>query len=153
MHPAPALRPLAQTWNPVWSVSSILVGMQSFMMETSQTVGSIETSTADKARLAAASLAYNRTNKDFCRLFPELLERAERKAAEAAAATAAAAAAAAGGGSGGSSSSSSSGGGSATATVAAGPAAAGAGAAAPAATGYALALCILIIAVVLALMR
>ena len=78
-----------ESWNPVWSVASILAGLQSFMVESSQTVGSIETSVAEKLRLAAASMEYNKTNKDFCRLFPELVERyeaAKKAAAEAAAA-------------------------------------------------------------------
>ena len=44
-----------ESWNPVWSVASILVGLQSFMAETSQTVGSVETTVAEKLRLAAAS--------------------------------------------------------------------------------------------------
>lgn len=70
-----------ETWNPVWSVSSVLVGLQSFMTEGQATMGSIETTSETKRKLAAESLAYNCTNKDFRRLFPELVElRAAREA-------------------------------------------------------------------------
>lgn len=101
-----------ESWNPVWSVATVLVGLQSFMVERTPTVGSIETSTEEKKRLAGESLAWNvKNNKDFRRLFPELVELHERRlapaggagaaAAAAAAAGAAPAAAAAGGGGGG----------------------------------------------------
>ena len=35
-----------ETWNPMWSVSSILTGLHSFILETTPTLGSIETTTA-----------------------------------------------------------------------------------------------------------
>jgi ubiquitin-conjugating enzyme E2 J2 len=41
-----------ETWNPMWSVSSILTGLLSFMMDTSPTTGSVSTTTAEKQRLA-----------------------------------------------------------------------------------------------------
>ena len=34
-----------ETWNPMWSVSTILTGLYSFMIESAPTLGSIETTT------------------------------------------------------------------------------------------------------------
>ena len=63
-----------ETWNPIWSVSSILLGLQSFMADNQVTAGSIETTAAEKVALAAASLRWNCENsKDFRKLFPELV--------------------------------------------------------------------------------
>jgi ubiquitin-conjugating enzyme E2 J2 len=65
-----------ETWNPMWSVSTILTGLYSFMLETNPTLGSIETTTQKKRQLAAESLAYNvKNSKDFCKLFPDYVER------------------------------------------------------------------------------
>jgi ubiquitin-conjugating enzyme E2 J2 len=58
----------------MWSVGTILVGLQSFMLDKQATVGSVETSDGEKRRLATKTLEYNVTNKDFRRLFPELVE-------------------------------------------------------------------------------
>jgi len=63
------------TWNPAWSVSTILTGLLSFMMEKSPTLGSIETSQYTKRQLAAQSGGFNLKNKTFCELFPEVTER------------------------------------------------------------------------------
>lgn len=78
---------LVQTWNPVWSVGTILVGLLSFMLESANTVGSITTDDAEKRRLARASLEYNVTHdRNFVKLFPDLVEmHMQRKAAAAAA--------------------------------------------------------------------
>jgi hypothetical protein len=127
----------------VWSVASILVGLQSFMAETSQTVGSVETTVAEKLRLAAASMEYNKTNKDFCRLFPELVARYEQARAAAAAAGAPAAAAGAAGAGAGAGAGAATGAGAGTA---AGAAAAYA-VAAPPRSNLALSLCILLVAI------
>eukprot|EP01105_Mastigella_eilhardi_P022579 TRINITY_DN5574_c0_g1_i1.p1 TRINITY_DN5574_c0_g1~~TRINITY_DN5574_c0_g1_i1.p1 ORF type:complete len:163 (-),score=42.32 TRINITY_DN5574_c0_g1_i1:67-555(-) len=61
-----------ETWVPSWSVSSILLGLLSFMLETAVTYGSIETSATDKIRLAQESLDFNRKVPKFVELFPEL---------------------------------------------------------------------------------
>ena len=79
-----------ESWNPMWSVSSILAGLQSFFYESTSTTGSVTTSRAEKRRLAAASMAFNVKNASFRRVFPDLVE--EHAAREAAAATATAAA-------------------------------------------------------------
>jgi ubiquitin-conjugating enzyme E2 J2 len=63
-----------ETWNPVWSVSSILVGVQSFLVDTAPTAGSVESSDVEKKFHAKNSLDFNLKNKDFKKLFPELVE-------------------------------------------------------------------------------
>ncbi|XP_071874128.1 ubiquitin-conjugating enzyme E2 J2 [Bombus fervidus] len=62
------------TWNPAWSVSTILTGLLSFMIENSPTMGSINTSDHEKKQFAAQSLEYNLKDKLFCELFPETVE-------------------------------------------------------------------------------
>ncbi|CAF0754726.1 unnamed protein product [Brachionus calyciflorus] len=62
------------TWNPAWSVSSILTGLLSFMLENTPTSGSIESSNETKKRLAIESLDFNLKDTTFCELFPELAE-------------------------------------------------------------------------------
>lgn len=62
------------TWNPAWSVSTILTGLLSFMVETAPTVGSINTSEYDKKQFAIRSWDFNLNDKTFCRLFPNLVE-------------------------------------------------------------------------------
>ncbi|XP_019883220.1 ubiquitin-conjugating enzyme E2 J2 isoform X3 [Camponotus floridanus] len=65
------------TWNPAWSVSTILTGLLSFMIEKSPTLGSINTTDYEKRQLAAQSLEYNLRDKMFCELFPETVENVE----------------------------------------------------------------------------
>jgi hypothetical protein len=59
----------------VWGVSTILTGLLSFMTGEERTLGSVDAPDAERRRLAAASLAFNASNADFCRLFPDLVER------------------------------------------------------------------------------
>eukprot|EP00126_Sphaerothecum_destruens_P005617 Sdes_comp18924_c0_seq1m9390 len=47
------------TWNPSWSVASILTGLLSFMLESTSTTGSIETTDAQKRLFAMNSLKFN----------------------------------------------------------------------------------------------
>ncbi|KAI6659317.1 hypothetical protein LOD99_14988 [Oopsacas minuta] len=68
-----------ELWNPSWSVSTILTGLLSFMLENSQTVGSIESSPYDKQKLAHDSLQYNLRNSLFKELFPEIVLRIQEK--------------------------------------------------------------------------
>jgi len=63
-----------ESWNPMWSVSTILTGLYSFMVETNPTLGSIETSTAQKRRFASESLDFNVRDSNFVKLFPDLVE-------------------------------------------------------------------------------
>ncbi len=57
----------------MWSVSTIITGLISFMVETAPTLGSIETSVHQKKKFAKQSLAYNANQKTFQKLFPELV--------------------------------------------------------------------------------
>ena len=66
-----------ETWVPAWSVASILNGVLSFMLESTPTVGSVETSVAERRRLALASHAFNRKTPLFCELFPEMVVAAD----------------------------------------------------------------------------
>lgn len=69
-----------ESWNPMWSVSTILTGLYSFMLDTSPTLGSIETSTRKKRQLAEASLEFNvKNDTTFCKLFPQYVERYEEE--------------------------------------------------------------------------
>lgn len=71
-----------QSWNPMWSVSTILTGLYSFMIESSPTLGSIESTKSQKVKLARLSLDYNVRDPKFCKLFPEYYELyKERRAA------------------------------------------------------------------------
>ncbi|XP_067006170.1 ubiquitin-conjugating enzyme E2 J2 isoform X2 [Anabrus simplex] len=62
------------TWNPAWSVSTILTGLLSFMIEKSPTLGSIESSEFEKRQFASQSLEFNLKDKTFCELFPDLVD-------------------------------------------------------------------------------
>lgn len=67
------------TWNPAWSVSTILTGLLSFMTGTEETTGSIATTDGVKIKMAAESRAWN-NSKDlkFIELFPELVIENEK---------------------------------------------------------------------------
>jgi ubiquitin-conjugating enzyme E2 J2 len=53
------------SWNPAWSVATILTGLLSFMLEETQTTGSIKTSDQEKVILAQRSMAWNRQQRLF----------------------------------------------------------------------------------------
>ena len=55
----------------MWSVSTILTGLYSFMIESSPTLGSVESTKSQKEKLARLSLDYNVRDPTFCKLFPE----------------------------------------------------------------------------------
>lgn len=65
------------TWNPAWSVSTILTGLLSFMLETTPTLGSVETSDHEKRKFAYNTLEFNLKSRIFCELFPDLKAEAE----------------------------------------------------------------------------
>ncbi|CAL9704074.1 unnamed protein product [Knipowitschia caucasica] len=67
------------TWNPAWSVSTILTGLLSFMVEKGPTLGSIETSDFTKRQLSAQSLVFNLKDKVFCELFPDVVDEMKQK--------------------------------------------------------------------------
>lgn len=64
-----------ESWNPSWSVSTILTGLLSFMLENSRTIGSIDSTLNQKRRYARESLEYNLKNRIFTELFPEIVTR------------------------------------------------------------------------------
>ncbi|KAI5078885.1 hypothetical protein GOP47_0006556 [Adiantum capillus-veneris] len=64
-----------ETWNPMWSVSSILTGLLSFMMEKAPTTGSVSSTDEEKHRFAQASLAFNCKSPIFRKMFPEYVEK------------------------------------------------------------------------------
>jgi ubiquitin-conjugating enzyme E2 J2 len=51
-----------ELWNPSWTVSTIVIGLISFMIENEDTAGSIRTSEQQKRVFAANSLNYNFTS-------------------------------------------------------------------------------------------
>lgn len=61
------------TWNPAWSASTILTGLLSIMLENTPLLGSCESTTNEKRRLAMNSMEFNLKNEMFCELFPELV--------------------------------------------------------------------------------
>eukprot|EP01039_Chlorochromonas_danica_P002615 gene2615-2858_t len=68
-----------ETWNPLWSVGTVLLGLYSFMLEETPTYGSIVTTDLLKRQLANESLEYNVKNKIFCELFPDLVTLCEER--------------------------------------------------------------------------
>jgi Ubiquitin-protein ligase len=64
-----------ESWNPMWSVSTIITGLISFMAESAPTLGSIESSIAEKKKLASHSLEFNVRDELFRKLFPELVQK------------------------------------------------------------------------------
>ncbi|KAJ1847358.1 Ubiquitin-conjugating enzyme E2 6 [Coemansia sp. RSA 2703] len=58
------------TWNPGWSVATIITGLLSMMTGDEVTTGGLQgVSDAEKVSLAAASRAYNRANPSFTAAF------------------------------------------------------------------------------------
>ncbi|XP_055922460.1 ubiquitin-conjugating enzyme E2 J2 [Eupeodes corollae] len=62
------------TWNPTWSVGTILTGLLSFMLESTPTLGSTESSLYEKQQYAKKSLAFNLKNSNFRELFPQICD-------------------------------------------------------------------------------
>ena len=58
----------------MWSVSTILTGLYSFMIESSPTLGSITTTTSQKRQFARQSLEFNCRDATFRKIFPEYAE-------------------------------------------------------------------------------
>lgn len=64
------------TWNPSWSVSTILVGLLSFMVSNEGATGTISSSAQVCADYAAKSMQYNRSQPYFRKRFPHLVTEA-----------------------------------------------------------------------------
>ncbi|EAU90003.2 ubiquitin-conjugating enzyme E2 6 [Coprinopsis cinerea okayama7 len=59
------------SWNPAWSVATILTGLLSFMLSDEMTTGSVTSSDAHKKAFAVRSHAWNLTQSRFRDAFPE----------------------------------------------------------------------------------
>jgi len=59
------------SWNPAWSVATILTGLLSFMLSDEMTTGSINTSDSDKRTYAAQSHWWNTQQRKFREAFPD----------------------------------------------------------------------------------
>ncbi|KAF8318733.1 UBC-like protein [Clavulina sp. PMI_390] len=59
------------TWNPAWSVATILTGLLSFMLSDEMTTGSVTSSDRDKRILASRSHAWNIQQRKFQDAFPD----------------------------------------------------------------------------------
>lgn len=59
------------SWNPAWSVATILTGLLSFMLSDEMTTGSVNTTEAHKRAFAARSHAWNLTQSRFRDAFPD----------------------------------------------------------------------------------
>eukprot|EP00949_MAST-11_sp_MAST-11-sp1_P004857 g4857.t1 len=70
-----------ESWNPIWSVHSILCGFVSFFVDDTSTYGAITSSLAMKRKLAAESMLANSENVQFRKFFPELMEKYEDRIA------------------------------------------------------------------------
>ena len=57
-----------ESWNPLWSVATIIQGIQSFMASDELTTGGLKASEADRKKLAELSVTYNQ------RTYPDLFE-------------------------------------------------------------------------------
>jgi ubiquitin-conjugating enzyme E2 J2 len=63
-----------ESWNPMWSVSSIIQGIQSFMASDELTTGGLQSPEPERKKLASLSMKYN--NKMFPNLFEGDIEAA-----------------------------------------------------------------------------
>jgi ubiquitin-conjugating enzyme E2 J2 len=63
----------------MWSVSTILLGFYSFMLDTDTTLGSVDATTRTRRKFAAQSLEFNCRNKNFRECFPEYVELYEKE--------------------------------------------------------------------------
>eukprot|EP00930_Biecheleria_cincta_P090845 TRINITY_DN80326_c0_g1_i1.p1 TRINITY_DN80326_c0_g1~~TRINITY_DN80326_c0_g1_i1.p1 ORF type:complete len:253 (+),score=19.68 TRINITY_DN80326_c0_g1_i1:88-846(+) len=63
-----------ESWAPQWSIGAVLKGLLSFMIEETQTAGSIHPlpPEAERRRLAASSLAWNKSQSEFMEAFPHI---------------------------------------------------------------------------------
>ena len=54
-----------ESWNPVWPIGSIIIGLISFMVSDQNTVGSTQTSSAHRIKVAQESRSKMLKNKKF----------------------------------------------------------------------------------------
>ena len=73
-----------ERWNPLWSVSSLLLGLQSFFYEESpNSIGGLRSSDETRKQFAQESVSFNSNNpkiaKVFQSFFPDLVRVVEKK--------------------------------------------------------------------------
>lgn len=73
-----------ETWQPAWSVATVLKGLLSFMCEESPTAGAVDPPPPleERRKLARASMEWNKAQRDFTLAFPEvdqILEAAQSR--------------------------------------------------------------------------
>ena len=73
-----------ERWNPLWSVSSLLLGLQSFFYEEAPTsIGGMRSSDETRKKFAQESVSFNSNNpkiaKVFQSFFPDLVRGVEKK--------------------------------------------------------------------------
>jgi ubiquitin-conjugating enzyme E2 J2 len=63
-----------ESWQPTWSVATVLKGLLSFMCEDTPTTGAIDPppSFMERRRLASLSLDWNRSQMEFMKAFPDV---------------------------------------------------------------------------------
>tara|TARA_B110000114_G_C15062847_1_gene386133 strand:- start:21 stop:1436 length:1416 start_codon:yes stop_codon:yes gene_type:complete len=61
-----------ETWNPNWNIRTIMIGFYSFMLEESQTEGSVETTYSEKLEYATNSLEFNKKIEIYEELFENI---------------------------------------------------------------------------------
>jgi len=73
-----------ESWQPAWSVASVLKGLLSFMCEEAHTAGALAPPPPpeERRRLAAASLAWNKAQPEFMKAFPEVDDIVSQAAAK-----------------------------------------------------------------------
>ncbi|XP_046920190.1 ubiquitin-conjugating enzyme E2 J2-like [Dermatophagoides farinae] len=65
------------SWNPTWSLSTILTGLLSFMLEEHNAVGSLQASDSVRRIYAKKSLQFNLNDATFVELFPDIADEIE----------------------------------------------------------------------------
>jgi ubiquitin-conjugating enzyme E2 J2 len=63
-----------ETWSPIWTVSTMLQGFVSFMIENTVTAGSISTTIEEKKKLAKSSIGETFNHPKILELFCNMLE-------------------------------------------------------------------------------
>ncbi|EFA82590.1 hypothetical protein PPL_04281 [Heterostelium album PN500] len=72
-----------ESWNPFWNVSTILLGLLSFMTEDVQgSVGSITAPKSVRMKYAAQSKSFNCQNQTFKKVFPDLYQEFKKEMKE-----------------------------------------------------------------------
>ncbi|CAL4133737.1 unnamed protein product [Meganyctiphanes norvegica] len=64
-----------ESWNPCWTVGTLLCGLLSFMIGNAKTNGTLESTEEEKKKLARESLNFNLSNSQFVELFPDTVNK------------------------------------------------------------------------------